>query len=50
MEWYGLGSSGTEQGKVANCFERGNEHSGSIKRCEFRDQVMKCELLIKDCA
>ena len=50
MEWCGLDSSGTERGKVANCCERGNEHSGSIQRCEFRIQVRKCELLIKDCA
>jgi hypothetical protein len=49
MEWCGLDSSGTERGKVASCDERGNELSGSIKCCEFRDQVRKCERLVTDC-
>ena len=49
MERCGLDSSGRERGKLASCCERVNEHSGAIKCCDFRDQVKKRELLIKDC-
>jgi hypothetical protein len=33
----GLDSSGAGEGKVAGCFEHGNEPSGSIKCGEFLD-------------
>ena len=32
-----LDRSGLGQGQVAGCCERGNEHSGLIKRREFPD-------------
>jgi hypothetical protein len=34
MGWYGLDRSGSGYGPVEGSCERGNEPTGSIKRCE----------------
>jgi hypothetical protein len=46
----GLDSSGSGQGPVADCCERGNEPLGSIKDGEFLDWLSDCLLLKKDSA
>jgi hypothetical protein len=38
----GLDSSGTLQGRMADCFEHGNEPSGYLKDRVFLDQLSDC--------
>jgi hypothetical protein len=41
----GLDLSGSGEVQVADCFNRGNEPSGSVKQGEYIDLKRNCELI-----
>ena len=47
MDWIDMAQ---DKGQLAGTCEYGNEHSGSIKRGEFLDQLNTVQLLKKDSA